>query len=308
MKSESRLPFVFIGSSSEGKDIAEAIQQNLDATCEVQIWTQDVFELGSGTLDSLVKRIDMYDFAVLVLTPDDEITSRSVKSWAPRDNVVFELGLFMGRLTPYRTYIVHERERPPKLPSDLAGISTAPFRKPAVGSLRSALGTATTTIATSIKKHGLKKRAPDGSGMIRITVDIYYRTKGFNSDIATELAEILAGSGVTTRIMQHLITSQPDAIFIGSLISAEEARQVLTHVTHPIKFIFPTTYPESEGGAADGRKIGVGYSSKYNNGIIDHRTRPARISRLELSRLLDPSLSSADFHFYLNRLFLPDRK
>jgi hypothetical protein len=37
-------------------------------------------------------------FAVLVLTPDDLVRGRKIGTFGPRDNVVFELGLFMGRL------------------------------------------------------------------------------------------------------------------------------------------------------------------------------------------------------------------
>ena len=60
------------------------------------MWHQGVFDLSSGTLESLVAAIDDYDFATLVLTPDDLLEKRDVTGRCPRDNVLFELGLFMG--------------------------------------------------------------------------------------------------------------------------------------------------------------------------------------------------------------------
>jgi hypothetical protein len=49
---------------------------------------------------------------------------------APRDNVMFELGLFMGRLSPGRTFAVCSDSPNLKLPSDLAGVTMARFTTP----------------------------------------------------------------------------------------------------------------------------------------------------------------------------------
>lgn len=91
-------PRVFIGSSSEGLEIAETIQLNLDHLCEVTIWTQGLFTLGSGVLEALAAKLSEFDYAILVLTPDDLTESRNQALFSPRDNVIFELGLFMGYL------------------------------------------------------------------------------------------------------------------------------------------------------------------------------------------------------------------
>ena len=79
---------MFIGSSAEGLPVAEAIQINLDYACEVTIWSQGVFGLGQGTLEALVDRLDGFDFAALVLTPDDITISRDEELQSPRDNVL----------------------------------------------------------------------------------------------------------------------------------------------------------------------------------------------------------------------------
>ena len=147
-------PTVFIGSSSEGLKIAEAIQLNLDHPCEATVWSQGIFGLSGGTLESLVARLDGFDFAVLVLTPDDLTISRGETNHSPRDNVLLELGLFIGALGPRRTFIVHERDKPLKLPSDLAGVTPATFMLHSDGNLQASLGAVTTLIKRSIQQSG----------------------------------------------------------------------------------------------------------------------------------------------------------
>ena len=73
-------PSIFVGSSTEGLMIAKTFQILLDHACEVTIWSQGVFGLGQGSLESLVQALDEFDFAVLVLTADDLIPF-SVRSW-----------------------------------------------------------------------------------------------------------------------------------------------------------------------------------------------------------------------------------
>ena len=53
-------PSMFVGSSAEGLSVAEALQQNLDRVCEVVIWSQGVFGLGSGTLEALVETLPSF--------------------------------------------------------------------------------------------------------------------------------------------------------------------------------------------------------------------------------------------------------
>lgn len=119
------VPRVFIGSSTEGKDVAERLAARLDSngSIETKVWTQSVFDVGGHVLDALILQASTVDFAVLVLRPDDFVESRDARSQAPRDNVVFELGLFIGALGKNRTYMVQPDGVDLKLPSDLAGRS-----------------------------------------------------------------------------------------------------------------------------------------------------------------------------------------
>ncbi|HJQ31808.1 MAG TPA: nucleotide-binding protein [Pyrinomonadaceae bacterium] len=115
---------VFIGSSKEGLDVARAIGDGIECCADPIIWDEGVFEFGRSYLEELVAEIEKHDFAILVLTADDVTESRGDSKQSPRDNVLFELGLFMGKLGRERTFIVcDENTAQMKLPSDLSGIS-----------------------------------------------------------------------------------------------------------------------------------------------------------------------------------------
>lgn len=158
-------PSVFIGSSTEGLDVAKAIQVNLDHGCEVVLWSQGVFGLSTGTLDSLVSALDTFDFAVIVVTPDDLVTSRGDTKNAPRDNVLLELGMFIGAIGRSRTFIVYDRTADLKLPSDLAGVTPATYQPHSSNNLPAALGAATTLIQNAISASGRRVRMNESESL-----------------------------------------------------------------------------------------------------------------------------------------------
>jgi predicted nucleotide-binding protein/ElaB/YqjD/DUF883 family membrane-anchored ribosome-binding protein len=155
----SRLPRIFIGSSTEGLAIAEAIQANLDPSraAECIVWTQGVFRLGGSTLESLVHEAGHCDYAVLVVTPDDMVERRGETHFSPRDNVVFELGLFMGALGQERTFMVVPNGISLELPSDLNGITQGRFNnKRSDNNLLAALGPFCSHVKARLQTHGLR--------------------------------------------------------------------------------------------------------------------------------------------------------
>ena len=115
-------PSVFIGSSSEGEDVARALETHLVGVAETTLWCAGVFGLSQSTLDTLVNILDRFDVAVLVVTPDDVVVSRGTESQRARDNVMFELGLFMGRLTVSQTLVSLRDVLLPKLLSGGVGV------------------------------------------------------------------------------------------------------------------------------------------------------------------------------------------
>ncbi|HEX8914714.1 MAG TPA: TIR domain-containing protein [Humisphaera sp.] len=148
-------PALFIGSSVEGLKYARALEQQLQHHVEVTIWKDGVFGLGGGTLESLVDALPRFDFAALVLTPDDLTDSRNKSQPSARDNVIFELGLFMGRLGRFRTFIIYNQDANLKLPSDLAGVTPAKFRNRTDGNQHAQLSPPSTLIIDAIEKLGL---------------------------------------------------------------------------------------------------------------------------------------------------------
>ena len=126
-------PSVFIGSSTEGLPFAGAIRSQLDIDAEPTLWSEASYSPGLTIIEWLVGAITRFDFAVLVMTPDDRTEKRGDERMGPRDNVLFELGLFMGRLGRERTFIVQPANYVApgmSLPSDLLGILSLKYSWP----------------------------------------------------------------------------------------------------------------------------------------------------------------------------------
>jgi predicted nucleotide-binding protein len=173
-----KLPIVFIASSSEGLEVAKAVRalllHELQDEARITLWTRE-FYLSATYIESLEKASQEADFAVLVVTPDDITISRDKKKSAPRDNVVFELGLFMGCLGRDRCLIVDEERPDLKLPSDLLGVHRATFSQSARQELRDALEVPCLLIAERIAKLGatvMQLKIPGFCGRITGTPDL----------------------------------------------------------------------------------------------------------------------------------------
>jgi CRP/FNR family transcriptional regulator, cyclic AMP receptor protein len=117
-------PLLFLGCSTESLEIAQEIQLGLKhVNVEAVVWTDGVFGPSGVAIDALLNTVNESDFAVFVFSPDDKVISRDNEYNAPRDNTVFELGLFMGKLERSRTFIVKEQSADVKVPTDLLGIT-----------------------------------------------------------------------------------------------------------------------------------------------------------------------------------------
>ena len=120
---------VFIISSAEAIDIARAVQDAFEYDpYTVTVWTDGVFRASQYAVESLERALDQADFAIAIAQPDDVTESREQSRPTPRDNVIFELGFFMGRLGRQRSFLLEPRGEEVTLPSDLTGINTVTYR------------------------------------------------------------------------------------------------------------------------------------------------------------------------------------
>jgi hypothetical protein len=149
---------MFIGSSSENLDIAKAVQTNLQFTVDATIWCQGVFKASQSPLDSLEQQLEKSDFGLFVFTPDDILKLRQIEFQAVRDNVLFELGLYIGRLGKLRNFVLLPCNTSDfRFPSDLAGYVPISYIPPENGDvLTSKLGPACNEVEAAIKRvlHG----------------------------------------------------------------------------------------------------------------------------------------------------------
>ncbi len=103
-------PRVFIGSSTEGARVAEALFACLKHSTEPTLWSHELFRPGRYPLQELERQLQLHAFAVLVASPDDEVFKRGEKAAAMRDNLLIEFGMFAGAIGSERVFFVCPNE------------------------------------------------------------------------------------------------------------------------------------------------------------------------------------------------------
>ena len=155
-------PRLFIGSSAEGINVAFALQENLKYYAEITVWNQGVFNLSESTLESLIGQLDTCDFGTFVFTPDDQIKMKNKKDLTVRDNVLFELGLFIGRLGKTRCYILMPDNTEFHFPTDLIGMTPGKYETARTdNNLQAATGSVSHKIQEAIIKFGCLNKSND---------------------------------------------------------------------------------------------------------------------------------------------------
>jgi hypothetical protein len=146
-------PRIFIGSSTESLDVAYALQENLEHDANVTVWSQGVFKLSNNTLHDLVNILDNIDYGVFILAADDLIQSRNSTNSVTRDNVIFEFGLFIGKLgKDHVFYLIPSDIDDLHVPTDLIGITPGKYySKREDNNLVAALGPFANNIRKSLK-------------------------------------------------------------------------------------------------------------------------------------------------------------
>ncbi|MFB4475382.1 TIR domain-containing protein [Oceanobacillus caeni] len=158
-------PRVFIGSSREAINYVNAIQALLSYHAEVTPWSAGTFRVNDYNMESLERQLDSNDFAIFVFSPDDIIRMREKLYFVTRDNTLFEMGLFWGKLRKGRVFYIIPQSLPESsegieiegyhLASDLDGITVLNYETRIDGNLRAAVNVACDEIITQIqsRKH-----------------------------------------------------------------------------------------------------------------------------------------------------------
>jgi predicted nucleotide-binding protein len=153
-----RKPTLFVGSSTEGLKVAYAIQTNLDYDADVTVWPQGIFKPSRSTIEDLVDAVQAMDFGVFVFTPDDTAIIRRKAKKVARDNVLFELGLFVGHLGRERCFMVVPRNKI-DMATDLVGFTSLGYDE---GRFKredeAALGVACNQIRKQLSRLGPRRR------------------------------------------------------------------------------------------------------------------------------------------------------
>ncbi|AFC28663.1 nucleotide-binding protein-like protein [Paenibacillus mucilaginosus 3016] len=164
LKRHTSKPCVFIGSARESIAIASTIHKALSHFAQVSPWYAGTFHAMHYTMDDLEARLAASDFAVFVFSPDDLLLHRGKLVLTPRDNTVFEMGLFWGKLKRGRVFFVvpeyvemeYHKEKITEfhLMSDLQGLTLLRYEVRTDGDLHAAVSVACMEIGARITEAG----------------------------------------------------------------------------------------------------------------------------------------------------------
>jgi len=171
-KDTNRRQSVFLASSSEGLEIANAIHSELEFIAEVTLWNQEVFRPSATGIENMLRSLSNFDFAIFVFTPDDAVDYRGTKSMVVRDNVMFELGMFLGRIGRDRCFFFMPRDSSSlRIPTDMSGMVPLIYDSERTdGNWRAAVGPSCDQVRKIIKASGPIKRWP-------VSEMVHYKTE-----------------------------------------------------------------------------------------------------------------------------------
>lgn len=189
---------LFIGSSVAGLDAAYAAQENLEHDFEVTAWSQGIFDLSQTNIENLYAALNRFDAAVFVFRADDKLEIAGTAHDAVRDNVLFELGLFIGRLGRSNTFILKPRASAIlRLPTDLLGVTPAEYDdQRADGNLVAALGPACNKIRRALNGNAnALVRRTNGQDLSAILISRPFRLF-FNPPSRSKIMRFADGGGI----------------------------------------------------------------------------------------------------------------
>lgn len=135
-----------------------------------------------------------------------------------------------------------------------------------------------------------------------VITHIYWHERGLTLENANAMKEEFEREGISTSVIQHRDPNPPDSIFIGPLVSAQEARIVLSKIPYEVKYIFPANYPRIEGGDPNGLLIGIGYMSNHNQEWKKQESTPVKLSKPAFDSLIESRISNVEFQRRLRNI------
>lgn len=112
-------------------------------------------------MEALERQLNENDFAIFVFSPDDVATIRGSESFITRDNTLFEMGLFWGRLKRERVFFIVPDVTPDtdgvgglRIPSDLAALTVLTYQVRSDNNYNAAVNVACGKIQTIIEELG----------------------------------------------------------------------------------------------------------------------------------------------------------
>jgi Predicted nucleotide-binding protein containing TIR-like domain len=141
---------VFVGSSTEGKQIAKIVIDRLQAHNLSTLAWYDFFQNKRPPLQELELLTLQADAAVLVATPDDQVIIRNRHWQQARDNVLFEYGLFSGAIGRAKCGLLVPDVEKFRIPSDFLGVACLQYFQ--VDAPSSAIELLAQSLATTIDK------------------------------------------------------------------------------------------------------------------------------------------------------------
>ncbi|MFZ1617775.1 MAG: nucleotide-binding protein, partial [Flavobacteriales bacterium] len=217
------MPTIFIASSVSTLKVASEIKSSLLHIAEVTIWNEGVFGLSSYTLEALERVAKEFDFGIFIMGADDfrQKNKDGIITLIPRDNVVFECGMFIGSLGRKRTFIIIPKHISNLvLPTDLHGVIYGSYSINDDGNLNfietarevsNAISDAEKTVDN--ENHILGKN----STKINIEPGVQYSARSNNSLIHHNgrLAPIYTGNFLKTAVKEIIIIGLSLRSFIG---------------------------------------------------------------------------------------------
>jgi len=160
---------VFIGSSGEQKQLVEWLtgfmRSDYSGVLEPVPWTVP-WAGGKYILETLLEFVETTDAAILFSTADDMTSYRETQRFEPRDNLLFEAGLFVAAHGRERTqlmvpqYPAGDPRQKVALPIDVAGLSYNSYQWVDGNPASTGLPTTARTVCNALKNLGPRVRTP----------------------------------------------------------------------------------------------------------------------------------------------------